>query len=72
MSSTNKLSPSPISPTGPDSEVWNIFGGTVRQVFEDTESLKWKIVVPVGDIMTGKLVKSLRYGLDANIGFRKY
>jgi Gly-Xaa carboxypeptidase len=53
LRSTDDLSPSPITPTGPDSKVWNLFGGTIRQVFEDVPTLKGKTVVPVGDIMTG-------------------
>jgi Gly-Xaa carboxypeptidase len=53
LSSTDDLSPSPITPTNPDSKVWNLFGGTIRQVFEDVPSLKGKTIVPVGDIMTG-------------------
>lgn len=41
--------PSPISPTGPDVGVWNIFAGSIRQVFENTsERLSAKKVVPVG------------------------
>ncbi|KAI4843209.1 putative vacuolar carboxypeptidase Cps1 [Aureobasidium sp. EXF-8845] len=41
--------PSPISPTGPDVGVWNIFAGSIRQVFENTsERLSAKKLVPVG------------------------
>jgi Gly-Xaa carboxypeptidase len=55
LSSKDDFRLSPISPTGPDSEVWNVFSGTLRQVFEDVPTLKGKTVVPAGDIMTGKL-----------------
>jgi Gly-Xaa carboxypeptidase len=58
LSSADDLSPSPITPTGSDSKVWNLFGGTIRQVFEDVPKLKGKTVVPVGDIMTGKQVSN--------------
>jgi Gly-Xaa carboxypeptidase len=54
LSSKDDLQPSPISPTGPDEGVWSLFSGTIRQVFEDTDSLKYRTVVPVGDIMAGK------------------
>jgi Gly-Xaa carboxypeptidase len=59
LSPTDDLSPSPITPTGPDSKVWNLFGGTIRNVFEDVVTLKGKTVVPVGDIMTGKITLSI-------------
>jgi Gly-Xaa carboxypeptidase len=55
LSSKDDLSSSPISPTGSHSKVWNVFSGTLRQVFEDVPALKGKTVVPAGDIMTGKL-----------------
>jgi len=54
ISSTDDLDPSPITPTGRHEKVWQLFGGTVRQVFEDVPALKGKTIVPVGDIMTGK------------------
>lgn len=64
LSSTDDLSPSPITPTGSESAVWNVFGGTVRQVFEDTESFKGKTVVLVGDIMTGRCALLIIFGLS--------
>jgi Gly-Xaa carboxypeptidase len=55
LSSKGDLHPAPISPTNIDDDVWSLFGSTIRQVFEDTDSLKHKMVVPVGDIMTGNI-----------------
>ncbi|KAI0172626.1 carboxypeptidase S [Hypoxylon sp. FL1284] len=45
------LDPAPISPT--DNDVWAVFSGTLRHVFETSESGRDKTVVPVGNIMTG-------------------
>jgi Gly-Xaa carboxypeptidase len=58
LSSKDDLQPSPISPTDIGKGVWGLFSGTIRQVFEDTDSLKHKRVVPVGDIMTGNILFS--------------
>jgi Gly-Xaa carboxypeptidase len=53
--------PSPISPTGPDSGVWNIFAGTIRQVFENTsERLSATKVIPVG-ILSGDNTDTMYY-----------
>lgn len=52
MKSLQTLPPAPISPTGNNS-VWAVFSGTLRHVFETTESGRGKTVVPVGNIMTG-------------------
>ena len=48
--STANIRPiSHISPTGPDVAVWNVFAGTIRQVFENTsERLSASKVIPVG------------------------
>jgi len=67
LSSKDDLSPSPITPTAPDSQVWNLFGGTIRQVFEDVTSLKKKTVVPVGDIMTGNTDTIHYWNVSRNI-----
>lgn len=61
------LSPSPISPTDLQNPVWHIFSGTIRQVFEDTETLKGKKVVPVGDIMQGNTDTIYYWNLTKNI-----
>ncbi|KEQ71631.1 vacuolar carboxypeptidase Cps1 [Aureobasidium namibiae CBS 147.97] len=54
VSTLNPLPPSPISPTGPSIAIWNLFAGTIRQVFENTsERLSSKKVVPVGTISVG-------------------
>jgi Gly-Xaa carboxypeptidase len=54
ISTLNILPPSPVSPTGPDVGVWNIFAGTIRQVFENTsERLSARQVIPVGTISVG-------------------
>jgi Gly-Xaa carboxypeptidase len=53
ISISKAYQPSPISPTGSDVGVWNIFAGTIRQVFENTsETLSAKKVVPVGIMST--------------------
>jgi Gly-Xaa carboxypeptidase len=60
------LEVSPISPTK-GSGVWALFGGTVRYVFENTDSGKGKTVVPVGDIMTGNTDTQHYWNLTRNI-----
>ena len=53
LESRHDLQPAPISPTG-QSDVWLLFAGTIRKVFEDSKHLHGKTVVPVGDIMSGE------------------
>ncbi|THV95266.1 putative vacuolar carboxypeptidase Cps1, partial [Aureobasidium pullulans] len=68
ISSSNILQPSPLSPTGPDVGVWNIFAGTIRQVFENTgEKLSAKKVIPVGTISTGNTDTAHYWQLTKNI-----
>ncbi|OIW26897.1 putative vacuolar carboxypeptidase Cps1 [Coniochaeta ligniaria NRRL 30616] len=52
MRALQTLPPAPLTPTGNNS-VWQIFSGTLRQVFETTDAGRGKTVVPVGNIMTG-------------------
>jgi Gly-Xaa carboxypeptidase len=56
LTSKGDTRPSPISPTGPDSKIWSVFSGTLRQVFEDVPTLKGRTVVLAGNIMIGKLL----------------
>ncbi|KAI1764439.1 carboxypeptidase S [Hypoxylon sp. FL1150] len=63
--SLQTLDPAPISPT--DNGVWLVFSGTLRQVFETTESGKGKTVVPVGNIMTGNTDTVHYWDLTRNI-----
>ena len=55
----------PISPT--NNTVWELFGGTLRHVFESTESANGRTVVPVGDIMTGTTDTQRYWDLTRNI-----
>ncbi|KAF4121419.1 hypothetical protein GMORB2_1826 [Geosmithia morbida] len=55
----------PLSPT--DNNVWAIFSGTLRSVFESTESGKGKTVVPVGNVMTGNTDTTHYWDLTHNI-----
>ncbi|KAI1460348.1 putative vacuolar carboxypeptidase Cps1 [Annulohypoxylon moriforme] len=57
--------PSPTAPT--DNRVWSIFSGTIRHVFETTESAHGKTVVPVGNIMTGNSDTVNYWDLTKNI-----
>ncbi|KAI1102338.1 carboxypeptidase S [Jackrogersella minutella] len=59
------IDPSPISPT--DNDVWAVFSGTLRHVFESTKSGQGKIVVPAGNIMTGNTDTVHYWGLTSNI-----
>ncbi|KAI1137766.1 putative vacuolar carboxypeptidase Cps1 [Hypoxylon sp. FL0543] len=59
------IDPAPISPT--DNGVWAVFSGTVRHVFESTESGRGKTVVPVGNIMTGNTDTVHYWSLTRNI-----
>lgn len=63
--SLQTLDPAPISPT--DNNVWAVFSGTLRHVFETTESGKGKTVVPVGNIMTGNTDTVHYWDLTRNI-----
>ncbi|KAI1377764.1 putative vacuolar carboxypeptidase Cps1 [Hypoxylon crocopeplum] len=65
MRSLQTLDPSPISPT--DNGVWAVFSGTLRHIFETTESGQGKITVPVGNIMTGNTDTVHYWGLTRNI-----
>lgn len=68
ISSSNILQPSPLSPTGPNVGVWDIFAGTIRQVFENTgEKLSAKKVIPVGTISTGNTDTAHYWQLTKNI-----
>ncbi|OCK83285.1 vacuolar carboxypeptidase Cps1 [Lepidopterella palustris CBS 459.81] len=67
LDSRDDLSPSPISPTDPSNPVWNLFSGTIRQVFESTTNFSGKTVVPVGDIMTGNTDTINYWNLSRNI-----
>ncbi|XXH02740.1 hypothetical protein Hte_009125 [Hypoxylon texense] len=63
--SLQTLDPAPISPT--DNGVWSVFSGTLRHVFETTESGQGKTVVPVGNIMTGNTDTVHYWDLTRNI-----
>ncbi|KAI0841219.1 carboxypeptidase S [Hypoxylon sp. FL0890] len=59
------IDPAPTSPT--NNGVWAVFGGTIRHVFESTESAHGKTVVPVGNIMTGNTDTMHYWNLTRNI-----
>ena len=67
LKSLNDLSPSPISPTNVDNDVWHLFSATIQQVFEDTSTLAGKKVVPVGDIIEGNTDTIMYWNLTKNI-----
>ncbi|KAK8166695.1 vacuolar carboxypeptidase [Phyllosticta citrichinensis] len=67
INTTLYMPPAPISPTSLDNPVWNLFSGTIRQVFEDVPEYKDKTVVPVGDIMTGNTDTRHYWDLTKNI-----
>ena len=67
LTSKNDLAAAPISPTGPDEATWQLFAGTLRQVFEDTDAFRGKTVVPVGDIMLGNTDTMHYWNLSRNI-----
>lgn len=55
----------PISPT--KGYVWELFSGTLRHVFQTTESANGRTVIPVGDIMTGNTDTQRYWDLTRNI-----
>ncbi|KAI5244989.1 putative vacuolar carboxypeptidase Cps1 [Aureobasidium subglaciale] len=63
ISSLNILEPSPLSPTGPDVGIWNVFAGSMRQVFETSA----RRVVPVGSLATGNTDTAHYWSLTTNI-----
>ena len=67
LSSSNAISPSPISPTNIENDVWRLFASTIRHVFENTTSLAGKTVIAVGDIMHGNTDTIHYWNLTKNI-----
>lgn len=68
LTTKDRLSPSPITPTGPDVAIWNSFSATIRQVFEETTGPSGQgLVVPVGDIMTGNTDTAHYWDISKNI-----
>lgn len=68
ISSKDILQPAPITPTGPDVGIWNVFAGSIRQVFENTaEKLSAKKVIPVGVISAGNTDTAHYWALTKNI-----
>lgn len=68
ISTLNPLPPSPISPTGPSIAIWNLFAGTIRQVFENTsERLSASKVIPVGTISVGNTDTAHYLNLTRNV-----
>ncbi|KAI0388059.1 carboxypeptidase S [Hypomontagnella monticulosa] len=65
MNALQTLDPAPISPT--DNGVWSVFSGTLRHVFESTETGQGKLVIPVGNIMTGNTDTVHYWSLTRNI-----
>ncbi|KAG9645427.1 putative vacuolar carboxypeptidase Cps1, partial [Aureobasidium melanogenum] len=68
ISSMNVLQASPITPTEPDVGIWNVFAGSIRQVFENTaEKLSARKVIPVGTISAGNTDTAHYWPLTKNI-----
>lgn len=68
LDSKDLLRPSPISPASSENEVWSIFSGTLRQVYESVDTLPGiKTVVPVGSIATGNSDTAHYWKLTRNI-----
>lgn len=67
INASHDLSPSPISPTNIENDVWRLFSTTIRQVFGNTTSLAGKTVIPVGDIMHGNTDTIHYWNLTKNI-----
>ncbi|KAG9638924.1 putative vacuolar carboxypeptidase Cps1, partial [Aureobasidium melanogenum] len=68
ISSMNVLQASPITPTEPDVGIWNVFAGSIREVFENTaEKLSAKKVIPVGTISAGNTDTAHYWLLTKNI-----
>lgn len=71
---TDRLSPSPMAPTGSNdkSGIWNIFASTIAQVYINTTSAApgaktARVVVPVGTLMTGNTDTIHYWDLTPNI-----
>ncbi|KAK4498156.1 hypothetical protein PRZ48_010812 [Zasmidium cellare] len=68
LESKDLLRPSPITPASSASEVWSIFSGTLRQVYESVKTLPGiETVVPVGSIATGNSDTAHYWKLTRNI-----
>jgi Gly-Xaa carboxypeptidase len=68
ISSANILQPSPITPTGQNIGVWNMLGGTIRQVFEHTrDEFSASKVIPVGILTLGNTDTAHYWRLSDNI-----
>ncbi|CAK4033148.1 vacuolar carboxypeptidase Cps1 [Lecanosticta acicola] len=68
LQSKDLLIPSPITPTTQASDAWRVFSGTLRQVFETTDTLSGvRTVVPVGSIATGNSDTAHYWALTRNI-----
>lgn len=70
---TDRLSPSPIAPSGATdkSGIWNVFAATISQVYTNTTSPNShspsRLVIPVGTLMTGNTDTIHYWGLTENI-----
>ncbi|EFX06299.1 vacuolar carboxypeptidase [Grosmannia clavigera kw1407] len=67
ISTSQNLPVAPLSPTGLSDGVWARFAGTLRAVFETTETGHNHTVVPVGNIMTGNTDTTHYWALTRNI-----
>ncbi|KAF2173821.1 hypothetical protein M409DRAFT_62069 [Zasmidium cellare ATCC 36951] len=68
LASKDLLRPSPITPANSENEVWSIFSGTLRQVYESVDTLPGvETVVPVGSIATGNSDTAHYWKLTRNI-----
>lgn len=68
LKSKDLLRPSPITPANSGNQVWSIFSGTLRQVYESVDTLPGvETVVPVGSIATGNSDTAHYWKLTRNI-----
>ena len=71
LSSNQRLEPSALTSTSPDSRIWSLFAGTLVEVLADTTSPKTttraRTVVPAGTLMTGNTDTKHYWNLSKNI-----
>lgn len=67
LTSKDLLPPAPITSTDPSNQVWNLFAGTIRQVYESVDTLGARFVVPVGSISSGNTDTVHYWNLSKNI-----
>ncbi|KAK8206776.1 hypothetical protein M8818_004610 [Zalaria obscura] len=68
LTTRSRLPASPITPSDAADDVWTLFAGSIRAVFEDVDTLPGaKMVVPVASIMTGNTDTQHYWNLSKHI-----